>query len=500
MPTVTLDAPDDFDGFRAAVRGLLVTPPAAVDWQVAGDDARLFADAPPSADASPPAAAPPLRVPKAFPEIARRVICHRDPERFALLHQALVVLQTRPRLLEDAADPLVRRLDLLDKAVRRDVHKMRAYVRFREVADPGDPGGERFVAWFEPAHFIVRLNAGFFVRRFAAMRFSILTPDLCLHWDGEHAAFAPGATKAAAPDGDPLEATWKTYYASIFNPARLKIGSMQGQMPKKYWKNLPEAELIPELIAGAGERTRAMIAAGGADTSAPQTPNAGADISAPQTPDAGADTSAPRPSPPDPQPAAGLAALRAKAAGCRRCPLWAPATQTVFGEGPADAPLMLVGEQPGDQEDRAGRPFVGPAGQLLDAALAEAGIDRARAYVTNAVKHFKFEPRGKRRIHAKPELAEITACRGWLDAERAALKPRIIVALGATAARGLTGRAVTIARERGRALPQPDGAELWITVHPSYLLRLPDAAAAATERARFVADLRAVAARLAALG
>ena len=447
--------------------------PERVTWRVAGAPGDLLGlEAPP-----PPGDAAELRVPKAFPDLARRVICHSDPQRFALLHKALVELQARPKLLEDSAAPLVRRLDLLAKAVGRDVHKMRAFVRFREVPDEA---GERFAAWFEPEHHIVRYNAGFFTRRFTAMRFSILTPDLCLHWDGETTNFTPGATKADVPGDDPIEATWKTYYASIFNPARLKVAAMTSEMPRKYWKNLPEAALIPGLIAGAGERMRAMIATGGADTSAP--PRATA-----------ADTSAPGPSKDS------LADLRTAAAPCQRCPLWAPATQTVFGEGPDDAVLMLVGEQPGDQEDLAGRPFVGPAGQLLDAALVEAGIDRSAAYVTNAVKHFKFEPRGKRRIHSKPDAGEVLACRWWLDAERAALEPRIIVALGATAARGLTGRAVTIAHARGRAIAQPDGSELWITVHPSYLLRLPDAAQAAAERERFVADLAQVAERLRAL-
>lgn len=460
MTRVTLAAPDDFEGFRAAVRGLLGAAPESVDWVVAGGEAGLF-EAPP-----PAGAAPPIRVPRAFPDLARRVVCHRDPERFALLHRALVACQARPRLLDDAADPLVRRLYLLDKAVRRDVHKMRAYVRFREVPDAE---GGRFAAWFEPAHFIVRLNAGFFVRRFAAMRFSILTPDLCLHWDGEGAEFSPGAVRTDAPVADPLEAAWKTYYASIFNPARLKPGSMQGHMPKKYWRNLPEAELIPELIAGAGERTRAMIAAGGADTSAP----------VPADGDAG-----------------DLGALRAAAAGCTRCPLYAPATQTVFGEGPEQAPMMLVGEQPGDQEDLAGRPFVGPAGQVLDRALAAAGVARDRAYVTNAVKHFKFEPRGKRRIHSKPDTGEIEACRWWLDEELRLVAPKVVVALGATAARALTGRSVTIGRERGRPQPLPGGAALWITVHPSYLLRIDDRAAAEAEFERFVADLAAAHAAL----
>ena len=463
MTTITLASPDDFDGFRAAVRKLVASgiAPATVTWQVAGTAGDLLGgDELPTGDVE-------LRVPKAFPDLARRVVCHSDPERFALLHTVLVRMQDQPKLLDDSADALVRRLDLLAKAVGRDVHKMRAFVRFREVPDAD---GERFAAWFEPEHHIVRLNAGFFVRRFANMRFSILTPELCQHWDGTESVFTPGAVKADVPNGDPIEATWKTYYASIFNPARLKIAAMTSEMPRKYWKNLPEAALIPDLIAGAAKRTRTMIDAGAA-------PPTGLAAVRGQNVDA----------------------LRAEASACQRCDLWRPATQTVFGEGPANAVLMLVGEQPGDQEDLAGRPFVGPAGQVLDAALAEAGIDRARAYVTNAVKHFKFEPRGKRRIHARPDTGEITACRWWLDAERAALKPRIIVALGATAARGITGKAVTISRTRGQAMVQPDGSELWITVHPSFLLRIEDPVAAAAERAHFVADLRQVAERLAAL-
>ena len=199
--------------------------------------------------------------------------------------------------------------------------------------------------------------------------------------------------------------------------------------------------------------------------------------------------------PAEPPPAGSLAELAGQAAACRRCALWEPATQVVFGEGPADARMMLVGEQPGDQEDLAGRPFVGPAGQLLDRALAEAGIDRTQAYVTNAVKHFKFEPRGRRRIHAKPDTGEITACRVWVEAERAAVRPALTVLLGATAARSVLGRAVTISRERGRPIALPDGnAQAFVTVHPSYLLRLPDEESKAREYAAFVADLRQAAA------
>jgi DNA polymerase len=174
---------------------------------------------------------------------------------------------------------------------------------------------------------------------------------------------------------------------------------------------------------------------------------------------------------------------------CKACPLWANATQTVFGEGPARARIMLVGEQPGDQEDRIGHPFVGPAGKLLDRALEDAGIDRDQAYVTNAVKHFKYEPRGKRRLHKKPADAEIAACHQWLERELELIAPALIVAMGATAARALLGRPTPIEANRGRLMPFTGDMQVLITVHPSYLLRVPDEARA-DAYARFVEDLR----------
>jgi DNA polymerase len=183
-------------------------------------------------------------------------------------------------------------------------------------------------------------------------------------------------------------------------------------------------------------------------------------------------------------------ALREEAKGCTRCHLYQCATQTVFGEGPVDADILFVGEQPGDQEDLAGRPFVGPAGRLFDRALADAGVDRAAAYVTNAVKHFKFERRGKGRIHQKPDGGEIDACRWWIEQERRLIRPKVTVALGATAARSLFGKIVTIAANRGRAHIIPEGGETWVTVHPSFLLRVRDDRE--QEYARFVADLAAI--------
>jgi uracil-DNA glycosylase family protein len=187
-----------------------------------------------------------------------------------------------------------------------------------------------------------------------------------------------------------------------------------------------------------------------------------------------------------------LAAARAAIQGCTRCPLFEHATQAVFGEGPALAEVMFVGEQPGDQEDLAGKPFVGPAGQVLDRALDRVGIDRARVYVTNAVKHFKFEPRGKRRIHQKPNAGEIQACRFWLELEREFVRPKLLVALGATAAQSLLGKAVSVSSVRGRKLELADGASLMVTVHPSYLLRIPEADRKAEELKRFEHDLRGV--------
>jgi uracil-DNA glycosylase len=191
-----------------------------------------------------------------------------------------------------------------------------------------------------------------------------------------------------------------------------------------------------------------------------------------------------------------LDVLREQASACRACPLWKDATQTVFGEGPQDASIMLVGEQPGDKEDLTGKPFVGPAGQILDRALQDAGINRPKVYVTNAVKHFKFVARGKFRLHQKPNTSEIKACRQWYERELAAIKPALVVAMGATAAQSVFGKITPINKSRGRLIDLEEGIEALVTVHPSYLLRLPDADAKSKEYARFVDDFRIAAALL----
>ncbi len=459
MRSVILSGEDDFDGWRDAARALAAAgvPAAEISWQVGATGSDLFA-----APAPLPPSVGPFSVPRAFLTLAQSAICHSDPERFALLYSLLLRLRERPGLIADSADPLVQRLERMARAVRRDIHKMRAFLRFREL---GTEEGPRFVAWFEPEHHIVRHNAGFFVRRFANMAWSILTPALSLHWDGETLAEGPGAARSDAPEGDPVESAWKTYYASIFNPARLKRGAMLKEMPKKYWKNMPETALVGELMAGAQAREANMVEAGRG--------RVGGNLRT------------------------AWESVREEAMGCTRCHLYKCATRTVFGEGPLDAKILFVGEQPGDQEDLAGRPFVGPAGQLFDRALGDAGVDRKAAYVTNAVKHFKFEQRGKRRIHSKPDAGEIDACRWWIEQERQLIRPPITVALGATAARSVFGKVLTITAMRGRAHALPEGGEAWVTVHPSFLLRVRDDKEA--EYARFVEDLKVIGKRAKAL-
>lgn len=462
--TVTMPAPDDFTFWRERARVLVQCgiPPERTAWVEPGGSGDLFSDGGEGVP-TPLLNAPQPRASKRFLQLAKNAVLHSDPERFALLYRLLWRHQTNPRMMEDKADNDVRRIEELDKNVRRDSHKMHAFVRFRLVEAEGNE--DHYVAWFEPDHHILRANAGFFRRRFANMKWSILTPRGCLHWDGETMREGPPAQRSDAPDGDPTEDLWRKYYASTFNPARLKVSAMMSEMPKKYWKNLPEASLIPDLIAGAQARERTMVAAGEMEEEA--------------QPDT-------------------LAAIGQAITACQRCPIGGLNTHAVMGEGSLDASLMIVGEQPGDQEEEQGRPFVGPAGQLLDVHLDRAGIDRGAAYVTNAVKHFKFVPRGKRRLHQSPTAKEIDTCRWWIESERALVKPKLVLALGASAARGMLGKTVSISRARGKPHMLDDGSELWITVHPSYLLRL-DGDAREEQTRLFAADLIAVQERLAEL-
>ena len=379
MHLITLDCETDFDGWRKAARAFVLNDvrPADITWTVRGSEPELFA-----AETSPLPDVPEgtFNVPAKFVELARSAILHRDEERFAILYRLLWRLRGNHDLLAVATDPDVALVSQMTRAVHRDEHKMHAFVRFREV---GRDPKSHYVAWFEPEHHIVELAAPFFARRFADMPWSILTPDLSAHWDGHALSFTPGVDKAEAPTEDRLEETWRRYYASIFNPARLKVKAMEKEMPKRYWRNLPEASLIKPLIADAARTSDAMIATVPTE---PHKPQKRQDTPMPRTTAASSES---------------LTALREEAAHCRACPLWKDATQTVFGEGPKHARIMLVGEQPGDKEDLAGLPFVGPAGQMLDRDLLNQELAQAPA----PVRRCHVEP-----LHLAGAVAEVSQC------------------------------------------------------------------------------------------
>jgi DNA polymerase len=341
-------------------------------------------------------------------------------------------------VLDLAADPDAMAARALALAVRAEAHRMRTHLRFLAIAEPP---GTRYVGWYAPAHYVLEANAQLLGRRFADLRWSILTPDQSAHWDGSALGFGPGIAPPA--DDAALRDAWQRDGAGWLAAARPGTA-------------IPQAEALDEV---------------------------------PRPPDVPPIGPVVLPAAADPA----LAEAAREAAGCRRCPLWEPATQAVSGEGPAGARMLFIGEQPGDHEDVIGRPFVGPAGQMLDRALEEAGIDRRTIYITNAVKHFKFIRRGTRRIHDRPEPGEMRACSFWLDVERVRIAPRLVVLMGATAARTVLGRAVTIGRERSRPFPLSATETGFVTVHPSFLLRVPDEETRAREYRAFVEDLRAAA-------
>jgi uracil-DNA glycosylase family protein len=444
------------------------------------------------------------RVTKQFLEVAQVAAVHRDPERWNLLYRILYRLQGEADLLKIETDDDVTELLRLKAQVQRDLHKMHAFVRFRKVMAPGTPGErpvvvdepvlvgagegdehhlvlqtptpfgpvereiegcaadsalgvgsnpgaedcEHFVAWYQPDHRILPMAAPFFAERFAIMRWTILTPDASVTWDPgrKKLTFGAGVPRESAPAEDELEALWRSYYASIYNPARLNTGAMRNEMPVRYWKNLPEVTLLPALIAGSKARVTGMVMkqqqASTAQPFVPEEHN--------------------------------LKAISAALPECKGCELYCFATQPVPGRGASKAALMLVGEQPGDQEDRQGEPFVGPAGGVLDKLLEELQIPRNAIFVTNAVKHFKFIQRGKLRLHQNPRMSEITACRPWLLAEIDAVKPKVVLCLGASASKSLLGGTFALMKDHGKVLATPYADKVVATIHPSAVLRARD--------------------------
>ena len=478
MVRVLLDG--SLAGWRAHARALAAAcvSPKEIEWvdllrhkEPGGD---LFAAPQPSP--LPEAPSRDLGVPRAFLARAETVACHRSPEVWGLLYGLLHrLVGGELALLDDPLDPDVATLTRLEKAVRRDAHKMHAFVRFRPLEDPRARNGERFVAWYEPSHLIVAREARFFRERFPSMDWSILTPDGCAHWDGTAVNLSPGVPRDRAPDHDELEEMWCSYYASIFNPARVKLKAMEAEMPRKFWPTLPETAQLPELLADVPRRLEEMA----------RTSRRMADSAHPFVPKAH-----------------DLDTLRAALPACEGCELHRNGTRAVPGHGAPEAAVVLLGEQPGDTEEREGRPFVGPAGALLREVLEGVQLQEQDLYLTNAVKHFRhevrsaasgagMEERGKRRIHKRPTTQHTSRCQPWLDAELALIQPRVLVALGATALRSVHGPTAR--------MPDPCTAPAPVasryapvtlsTFHPAAILRAPDAARGEQMKAHLAATL-----------
>ena len=342
---------------------------------------------------------------------------------------------------------------------------MHAYVRFRER--PECEGAPRFVAWFEPVHEVLPQVARHFARRMGATSWMIATPAASMLWDGTTLHAGPALMQGAADIDDAGEALWLTYYRSIFNPARVNADLLHSHIPSRFWKNLPEGAIVPAMLSGAanGERRTGQTASVGQRSGATMIP-----IAAERA-----------------QPTREVATSLDQ---CRRCELWQHATQAVPGAGPAQARIMLVGEQPGDQEDLAGLPFVGPAGALLEQAMQEAGMTRDSVYLTNAVKHFKWEPRGKRRLHKTPAQREILACHAWLEEEIQRVQPQVIVALGSTALKSILQDGAASMTPLIGTLIEHAGRSVVTVYHPAYVLRAPDAASRRQAYAVIVDGLR----------
>ncbi|TWI58396.1 DNA polymerase [Pseudomonas duriflava] len=463
MHSVVFDG--TFAGWRACARQLLeqAVPPEKINWHDSVGSSDLFAQAEPSlAEKSTYT----IRVPRQLADLLASAVCFRSDDRWALLYRILWrVVQGDPSAMlagdEDGSE-LHRRI----KAVHREVHHLHAFLRFRPYERNALPA---YVAWHEPAHDVLELAAPHFCDRMGNLSWLIATPDAAALWDGKSLRFerpCPDALKAIAQqqrdEGDSL---WQAYYASTFNPARVNSRALANHMPRRFWKDLPEGPLIPTLLSDARIGAQQLAQAEAVGAQAGKTVLIAAERAQPKR-----------------EPVTALDE-------CRRCELWQQATQAVPGEGPVTARIMLIGEQPGDQEDLAGRPFIGPAGQVLDRALNEAGLDRHALYLTNAVKHFKWTPQGLRRKHVTPDK-EIAACRPWLLQELADVRPEIIVALGATAFEALLGyRPEALANYKARPLPL-EGGWLIVTYHPSYPLRIQEAAQREAAFQEIVSTLR----------
>ncbi len=456
---VSVQFEQNFASWRLQARELLkqAIPPSEVDWDQSQENLLFDESHCPSVSKIKPKG--PIVVPPAFLKLAETVSCARVEERWDLLYRLLFrLVYENKNLLSINIDPDVAKALRLQKSISRDVHKMHAFVRFKKVETDL---GETYVAWHQPEHLTLRMGAPFFVRRFGDRPWSIFTPDESAHWDLKKLNFSEGLPKHQFNVEDDFDKVWKTYYRSIYNPARINLKAMKQEMAPKYWAAMPESEEIYKLVRENHHRLEQM------------SDSAFKEIQIP--------------------PNLSMTEVEKMASQCTACPLYKKSTQLVWGEGSLTANLMIVGEQPGDQEDLLGRPFQGPAGRVLNECLQAAGIQRQNIYLTNAVKHFKWRPdkNKKKRLHQRPSGPEMGACKTWLEAEIKRIKPKVILALGRTAATAVLGRAPRISEDRQRLYSSSVyNSLIKVSWHPSAILRQTSDDSAAHIKQQLIFDLK----------
>ncbi|WP_277184758.1 UdgX family uracil-DNA binding protein [Caballeronia sp. BR00000012568055] len=471
MPSTRKNVPLDpsFAAWRRAARSLLIegVPPQEVLWLESDASATVFGvvDPPPPGSVDPNAPKPP-KIAREFLSMLEAAACVRVPDRWPFLYKALWRWTQGDRAVASREDEDGSRLHRMIESVRAEEDKMRKILRFRHRDDSLGP--PEFISWFEPVHDLLEHAAMHFATRMGNATWMIATPHGAAFWDGallrvdrtsepeeKPADFGEtsGGMNGEAVSGDAIEALWLAYYESTFAEAHANAIKMASHMPVRYWKSPPDGRVDPSLISRADPYSRRD-----------RRPR-----NVPSDMEVALDTSL--------EPLKGTSLKEPPSLDvCKRCSLWRNATQAVAGVGPANARVMLVGEQPGDQDDREGKPFLGPTGKLLDEAIAEAGLARESLYLTNAVKHFKFETEtgsDGERLHTTPSQREREACRFWLEEEMTRIGPKVVVALGATALKALTGHRTALSEYLGKTI-EHKGRIVVPTYHPSYLMRLTD--------------------------
>ncbi len=394
-------------------------------------------------DAAPASQTSTLKIPRDFIQGAEFVAAFRDDSTWPLLYKlAYRIVYEEKNLMQIELDDDVLDFHRRMRLVSRDLHKVKAFVRFKEIKQNDK---SIYMAWHRPDHRVLKFSASFFTNRFNGMNWAIFTEDESMSWIDNQLSFGPGITQQEAQAFDHTEELWKTYYGSIFNPGRLKVKMMKKELPLRHWATLPEAEIIDQLIADAPKRLDEFYES--------QRPSAVQWV-------------------PKGNKEATLPELKAALPNCNACGICSKATAPVFGEGPSTAEIVFVGEQPGNEEDLSGSPFVGPAGKLLMEALDKAGIKREEVYLTNAVKAFKWKEQSGIRKHVNPSAFEIGACRPWVKAELDHIKPRILVCLGASAAQSVFGKMMKVHDSHGKIFQTSFSDKTIILPHPSAILRM----------------------------